>query len=64
MDQVVADLLPDAEVHVVLDNYSIHKKNADWLAAHPNVTFHYTPTSARLAQHGRNMVWHPHAQSS
>ena len=36
----------DAEVHVVLDNYSIHKKNADWLAAHPNVTFHYTPTSA------------------
>jgi transposase len=46
MDQVMSDLQPDAEVHVVLDNYSIHKKNADWLAAHPNVTFHYTPTSA------------------
>ena len=46
MDQVMADLQPDSEVHVVLDNYSIHKKNTDWLAAHPNVAFHYTPTSA------------------
>jgi hypothetical protein len=23
-----------------------HEKNGDWLAAHPNVTFHFTPTSA------------------
>jgi transposase len=30
----------------VLDNYSIHKKNTEWLNAHPNVFFHYTPTSA------------------
>src|SRR6201984_1038311 len=28
------------------DNLSTHKKNDDWLAAHPNVTFHFTPTSA------------------
>ena len=34
------------EVHVILDNYSTHKKNDAWLAAHPNVHFHFTPTSA------------------
>ena len=31
---------------VILDNLSTHKKNDDWLTAHPNVTFHFTPTSA------------------
>ena len=46
MDEVVADLAPDREVHVILDNLCTHKKNGDWLAAHPNVTFHFTPTSA------------------
>ena len=46
MDEVVADLSPDREVHVILDNLCTHKKNDDWLAAHPNVTFHFTPTSA------------------
>lgn len=48
MDQVLAEL-PDGaerEVHVILDNYCIHKRNDDWLAQHPNVTFHFTPTSA------------------
>lgn len=34
------------EVHVVLDNYCTHKKNEQWLAAHPLVHFHFTPTSA------------------
>lgn len=46
MDEVVADLPPDREIHVILDNLCIHKRNEDWLAAHPNVTFHFTPTSA------------------
>jgi transposase len=46
MNEVVADLPPDQEIHVILDNYSTHKKNDDWLAAHTNVTFHFTPTSA------------------
>lgn len=46
MDMVLKDVPPDVEVHVILDNYGIHKKCDDWLAAHPNVTFHYTPTSA------------------
>jgi transposase len=46
MDQVVADLPADREIHVILDNYCIHKKNDAWLAKHPNVFFHFTPTSA------------------
>ena len=45
MDQVVAEL-SETELHVILDNYCIHKKCDAWLAAHPQVTFHYTPTSA------------------
>jgi len=46
MHQVLAGLPNDKEIHVILDNYCIHKKNDGWLAAHPNVHFHFTPTSA------------------
>ena len=46
MEQVVADLPAATEIHVIVDNYCIHKKCDAWLAAHPQVTFHYTPTSA------------------
>ena len=46
MDEVVKDVAPDQEIHVIVDNYGTHKKNDAWLAAHPNVTFHFTPTSA------------------
>jgi transposase len=46
MDEVIADQPPERQIHVILDNLSTHKNNDDWLAAHPNVTFHFTPTSA------------------
>ena len=46
MAEVVADIPTGKAIHVILDNYSTHKKNHDWLAEHPNVHFHYTPTSA------------------
>lgn len=46
MDHVMAEVPPHKEVHVVLDNYCIHKKNDAWLERHPNVFFHFTPTSA------------------
>jgi transposase len=46
MDDVVAGYPPEREIHVILDNYCIHKKNNDWLKEHPNVFFHFTPTSA------------------
>lgn len=45
MDEVVA-AYPDQELHVILDNLNTHKNNHAWLAAHPRVTFHFTPTSA------------------
>jgi transposase len=39
---------PAEELHVVLDNVSTHKTPAvrAWLARHPRITFHFTPTSA------------------
>ena len=46
LDEVVAEVPIDREVHIILDNYCTHKKNDEWLAAHPNVNFHFTPTSA------------------
>ena len=47
MDQIVADAPPGRELHVILDNDCTHKKCDDWLAQHPNVHCHFTPTSAR-----------------
>lgn len=46
MDQIVADAPPDRELHVILDNYCTHQKCDGWLAQHPHVHFHFTPTSA------------------
>lgn len=46
MDAVVAETPANRELHVILDNYGTHKKCDAWLAQHPNVHFHFTPTSA------------------
>lgn len=46
MDDVVKDIPKEQEIHVILDNYATHKRNDAWLLLHPNVFFHYTPTSA------------------
>lgn len=46
MDQVVSETSPEQELHVILDNYCTHKKCDAWLAKHPKVHFHFTPTSA------------------
>ncbi len=46
MDEMVAEYDKDQDIHVILDNYSTHKKNESWLASNPNVHFHFTPTSA------------------
>jgi transposase len=43
-DVVVA--YPKTRLEVILDNLNTHKKNEEWLARHPLVTFHYTPTRA------------------
>ena len=38
----------DLEIHLVLDNYGTHKTAMihDWLAMHPHIHLHFTPTSA------------------
>ena len=47
LDAVIAELPVDKEIHVILDNYSTHKRNEDWLAKYEGrVQFHFTPTSA------------------
>jgi hypothetical protein len=45
MDDVVA-AYPSTRLEVIMDNLNTHKKNDEWLARHPLVTFHYTPTRA------------------
>jgi transposase len=50
MDDVIKDNTEKGdetqEIDVILDNYCTHKRCEEWLKAHPNVHFHYTPTSA------------------
>jgi len=46
LNSVIEEVSPGQEVHIILDNYCTHKGNDDWLAQHPNVFFHFTPTSA------------------
>src|SRR5216110_1438876 len=44
MNRIVA-AHPGREIHVILDNLSTRKPKRDgWLARHPNVHLHYTPT--------------------
>ena len=46
LDQVVAGAPKRKRLHFIVDNLSAHKTKAvqAWLAAHPRVTMHYTPT--------------------
>jgi transposase len=46
MDEIVSSQKRSRELHIVLDNFRAHKTKAvqQWLEAHPNVHFHYTPT--------------------
>ena len=47
MNSLVSGYPPNAELHVILDNFSTHKPKDDrWLRHHKNVHFHYTPTHA------------------
>lgn len=46
MNQVVAQY-SDTQLHIIIDNLNTHKPKHDrWLAKHPQVHFHYTPTHA------------------
>ena len=59
MNRVVAQH-PETELHVILDNLSTHKPKHDrWLARHPLVYFHYTPTHASWLKPSGGVVQHP-----
>src|SRR5919107_26213 len=47
-EKVRANVPPDLDVHLVLDNSATHKTRAirDWLAKRPRYHVHFTPTSA------------------
>ncbi len=46
MNRIIA-AYPGQRIHVILDNLNTHKpKRERWLARHPNVHFHFTPSSA------------------
>lgn len=46
LDQLVAAQSKRRALHLIVDNFSAHKTKAvtAWLAAHPRVALHYTPT--------------------
>ncbi len=46
LDRLVATQPARREIHLIADNLSAHKTKAvnAWLAAHPRVHMHYTPT--------------------
>lgn len=47
MSEAIGNVLPDQEVHVILDNLRTHKpKNDKWLKRHKKVHFHCTLTHA------------------
>ena len=46
MDEVITDQSTQTEIHVILDDYCIHKRCDEWLKLHSNVSFHYTPSLA------------------
>jgi transposase len=48
LDTIEANVPPELEVHVILDNYGTHKTALihRWLARHPRYHLHFTPTGA------------------
>jgi transposase len=46
LEQVVSGCTPHQEIHIILDNLSAHKTKEVqlFLAEHPQVRFHFTPT--------------------
>ena len=58
MDHVVADMPAHKEIHVILDNYGIHKKNDVLVGRSSQRPFSFHSHLSQLAQSGRDMVRH------
>ena len=48
LDEVIAELPSDKNIHVILGNYSTHKRNDDWLAKYRG-RVHFTSPRRRPA---------------
>jgi putative transposase len=48
LQRIEKDVLPELDVHLIVDNYCIHKhaKVRSWLAQRPRLHIHYTPIYA------------------
>lgn len=48
LDTIEQNVPPELDVHLILDNYGMHKTQLirDWLAKRPRFHLHITPTSA------------------
>lgn len=48
LKQVEASVPPNLEIHIIVDNYATHTHPAvrAWLAKHPRIHLHFTPTSS------------------
>ena len=48
LETIDASVVPDLDVHLILDNYGTHKTPAvrRWFVRHPRFHVHFTPTSA------------------
>ncbi|MHC2785721.1 transposase [Bradyrhizobium liaoningense] len=57
MNSVTA-AFPNRKLHVILDNLNTHKKNEDWLKAHPQRAISFHADKCVMAQSGRSMVFH------
>ena len=49
LKQIDAQVPPDLDIHIIMDNYATHKTRAikAWLARRPHYHVHFTPTSPR-----------------
>ena len=48
LKQIDANMPPDLDIHIIMDNYATHKTDRvrSWLARRPHYHIHFTPTSA------------------
>jgi transposase len=46
MDQVASDYSADQEIHVITDNYRVHKRRDLCLVERSNFKFHFAPASS------------------
>jgi hypothetical protein len=44
MGEVAGELAIEIKIHLILENYCMHKKYDEWLAKYPNFAFYFNPS--------------------